>query len=570
MLLNNSLACEIDESDSTAWDLGLARYVSRNGGEISSWHARSIRISQLVTDISDLKKTAGMYFREFDETGDSSTSLLDSERETLASKEDIYPQKGRFQFLGRFHEYSTLSRYCTDIACFLTSLVYSCYNNAAALPIALLPSFLTRTADPPSPNAIAALDGLRGFASLGVFTLHFTDTFCDAHNWGWGFDDKSHYWFQLPFVHYFFASGSLVGTFFVISGYVLSHKPLQLMYAAAKKEPVTGDADAKFLVTMRSAIFRRGIRLYVPCILATFISFCMLRAGIYDYPHQVFGDGWTKSGEDTPFKFPTFWEQFWDWANSMWEMTYLFKWGGSAPGYDPHLFTIPTEFQGSMILFFVIMGISKCRTGVRMASIAALILYCGWFGQNEILLFFLGMLTCDVDLWLRQTSAEGRDKIKRMRWIWVTLFVPGLYLAGTPQWDTKVTPGYRTMMWMMDNWFRWQTIGCGLLVWSVRNSRDLQVLFTNGFAQYLGNISFALYIVHGNVRRTVSYAVIPTLMEWTNGKESRLGYVVMVIVNTICTYTTAIWLADLWWRFIDIPSIRLARWLEARACIKKD
>lgn len=510
-----------------------------------------------------------MFIRDSDDSSDYSTSLLATKRETLTSKEDHYAPKARFQFLGRLHQHSsgTLTRCRTEVASFLNSLLLSCRTNAVSFFIALLPSFITRTADQPSPNAVAALDGLRGFASLGVFTLHFTDTFCQEHNRGWGYDDKSHYLFQLPFVHYFWVPGGLVATFFVISGYVLSHKPLRLIYAGAKKEAVTGDADANFLVTMRSAIFRRGIRLYVPCILATFICFCMLRAGVFDYPHRVFNDGWTKGSEDTPFKFSTFSEQFFDWAKSMWEMTYLFKGGGSAPGYDPHLFTIPIEFQGSMLLFFVTVGVSKCRTGMRMASIAALIVYCGWFGQNEILLFFLGMLICDVDLWLRETSTEGSDKIKRMRWFWIACFVPGLYLAGMPQWDTKVTPGYKTLMWMMDNWFRWQTIGCGLLVWSVRNSSDLQIVFTNGFAQYLGNISFALYVVHGNVRRTVSYAVIPTLMGWTHGKESKAGYAVMVIVNTICTYIVAIWLADLWWRSVDIPSIRIARWFEAKACI---
>lgn len=429
------------------------------------------------------------------------------------------------------------------------------------------PSFL-KGEQQTSLNAVAALDGLRGYASLGVFTLHFTDTFCQMHNRGWGFDKDNHYFIQLPFVHFFWTAGSLVACFFVISGYVLSHRPLRLLHSRA--------SDADFFAIMRSSIFRRGIRLYLPTVLATFIAMILVRVGVFDYAHWVYQNGYTVANEDTPVKLATFRDQFRDWISGVLQMTYLFRWGGSAPSYDPHYFTIPVEFQGSAALFFVTIGISKLTTGLRIAFIGALVLYCAWFDANEILLFFLGMFLADVDLLLRSppssllangnTATEHR--VKHLRFLWLACFIAGFYLVGTPSWDPAVTPGYRTMMRLMPNWFRWETIGCGLLVWSVRNSHDLQFLFTNRFAQYLGNISFALYLVHGNVRRTITYSLMPPLLALTNGKESVLGYGITILCNAVVTYSVTIWLADMWWRGVDMPSVAFARWLEKKVCVR--
>lgn len=501
--------------------------------------------------------------RQSEDSGDSSATLLEKENGHIDNKEDYYAEE-RPWLIQKFHELldiirSQLTR--ENLKEHALDIINKTRENFIPFLIFLIPSFINKTQPKPSRNAIATLDGLRGYASFGVFTLHFTDTFCQMHNRGWAFDDTSYYLFQLPFVHYLWTADALVATFFVISGYVLSHKPLRLIYA---------HEDDSFLITMRSAIFRRGIRLYLPSLGAMFICFIFVCIGAFNYPNEVFKAGITTSGEAPPPIFDTFYLQLHDFLSAMWDFTYLFRWGYLMPSYDPHLYTIPVEFQGSMLLFFVTVGVSKVRTGIRISMIAALIIYCGWYNMKDILLFFLGMMLCDMDIYLRETSTESDNKVKRLRWFWIGCFIPGLYLVGLPQWDPEQTPGYETLMWLMNDWYRWQTIGCGLLVWAVRNSDDLKIVFSNRFAQYLGNISFSLYIVHGNVRRSLTYAMVPTLLEWTNGKESASGFVVMVIINTIVTYAAVFWLADLWWRAADLPSIKFARWLETRCSVEGD
>jgi peptidoglycan/LPS O-acetylase OafA/YrhL len=415
-----------------------------------------------------------------------------------------------------------------------------------------IPSFLSNQ-KPTSLHAVASLDGLRGYASFGVFTIHFTDTFCQMHNKGFGVTDDDHYLIQLPFIHFFWTAPSLVACFFVISGYVLSYKPIKLIRAQSHDQ---------FLRAMTSAIFRRGIRLYLPITLATFICFLFVCIGAFDYPHQVFAKGgYLAAGEDTPPILPTINEQFWHWWQTTKDMLYPFRWGGGGTPYDPHLWTIPTEFQGSMLLFMTLIGLSGSRAWIRLAIAALFIVYCTMVEQNEILLFFCGMFLAELDMILRE---DAKHRVKSLRWLWLSLFMVGAYLVGMPSWSPEITPGYKTIMWLHSNWFRWHSLGCVLLVWGVRNSDDIQFLFTNRVAQYLGNISFSLYIVHGNVRRSVSYALMPSLLEMINGNDSKFRYGIVVFLNFLVTYPLTFFLADIWWRAVDTPSMRFARWLEEK------
>ena len=433
---------------------------------------------------------------------------------------------------------------------------YAFRDRARAVYQFLIPSFFT-TSPPTNLHAIASLDGLRGYASLGVFQLHFTDTFCQMHNRGFGFDKDNRYIIQLPFVHFLWTAPALVACFFVISGYVLSHKPLKQIRAQ------TGES---FLQTMSSAIFRRGIRLYLPTLFATFVAFVLVRLGAFNYAHWVFVQGgYLRSGEDTPPILPSFGEQFAHWWREANGMIYPFHWGSASTAYDPHLWTIPTEFHGSMLLFFVTIGVWNLRTAVRLTLVGLLTIYCGFCNLNDIVLFLGGMILAEADLILRET--EGR--VKRLRYLWLGLFTCGLYLAGMTSWDPEITPGYETLMWIVPNSYRWHTLGCFMLVWSVRNSDDIQIVFTNRFAQYLGKISYALYIVHGNVRRTLTYSMMPTLLALTNGKESLFGYAITIMISIAFTYPVTFFLADLFWRGVDIPSVKFAKWVETK-CSRRE
>lgn len=88
---------------------------------------------------------------------------------------------------------------------------------------------LLKPLTPPTRNQnIAALEDLRGIACLIVVNQHFTYNFTEQIFASWGTEPQAHYITQIPIVSALWAGHAMVEVFFVISGYVLSHKPLKL------------------------------------------------------------------------------------------------------------------------------------------------------------------------------------------------------------------------------------------------------------------------------------------------------------------------------------------------------
>lgn len=111
----------------------------------------------------------------------------------------------------------------------------------------------------------AYLDGLRGFAALLVY-LHHHELWIREPSLlesAFGYQDR-YYFAGLPFVRIFTCGGHIaVSTFFVISGYVLSTKPLALLQSG--EFAALGD-------NVGSALFRRWFRLWLPVIATTLFN----------------------------------------------------------------------------------------------------------------------------------------------------------------------------------------------------------------------------------------------------------------------------------------------------------
>ncbi|CAI4214057.1 unnamed protein product [Parascedosporium putredinis] len=180
------------------------------------------------------------------------------------------------------------------------------------------------------------LDGLRGLAACAVFAFHYTDynhkSFLPHYG---GNGDAGSSLIQLPFLRLIYSGAPMVHVFFVISGFALSCRPLQALYArpAISTAPSsfssaapTSAAVAKSLAILSSSALRRPIRL------------------LLDLLH-----GFMKP-KDTVF------EALYEWAhdalkNLAWPWN--FDAGSLRSRYDPHLWTIPIELSHSLFLFLV-------------------------------------------------------------------------------------------------------------------------------------------------------------------------------------------------------------------------
>ncbi|KAF2097678.1 hypothetical protein NA57DRAFT_40499 [Rhizodiscina lignyota] len=421
----------------------------------------------------------------------------------------------------------------------------------------------------------AWLDGLRGFAAFLVYWHHHqlwahyptgeTVIFENA----FGYDNK-YYFVALPVVRIFFSGGHYAVTvFFVISGYVLSTKPLSLIQAGELAK--AGDS-------IGSALFRRWLRLYIPVIGTTFLYMsCWHWFGI-----------WTAAGEMKE----NWWAELWSWYAEFKNYSFVFRTGDDSSFpylYNFHVWSIPVEFKGSIIVYTALFAFSRCARNPRIWCELSLIFYFlyvadGWYGA----MFMAGMLLCEIDL-LAIANELPRffsyfESFKEL--LFLNLFIASLYLGGVPSsdWDIQVlekSPGWAYLSYLKPQavfdfkWFYlfWAAL---FLVASVPRLPWLKHFFEGRFCQYLGRISFALYLVHGPILWVLGDRLYTAtgftrdshkerLPKWIDAfpisKAGPLGLEPSFLVPHVILLPVTLWLAEIVTKLFDEPSVKIASWL---------
>lgn len=72
---------------------------------------------------------------------------------------------------------------------------------------------------------------------------------------------------------------------------------------------------------------------------------------------------------------------------------------------DPHLWTIPTEFRCSMLLFLIQCGVSRLHMAFRFTVIAGTVLSCAYTDSAHFASFTAGKLLAHVDVVARSHRA---------------------------------------------------------------------------------------------------------------------------------------------------------------------
>jgi peptidoglycan/LPS O-acetylase OafA/YrhL len=478
----------------------------------------------------------------------------------------------------------------TPPCAFYASIAFIKFN-LQALVSALVPSFLWRTntitETKPELYPTAYLDGLRGLAALIVFLHHFILDWFPSLRAGYGSYNGNYHVLQFPVIRIFYSGRGMVAVFFIISGYVLSIKSLRLMRQLQFSE---------LLDSLASSMFRRGIRLFLPPTISTFLSMLFCYAGWYVQDAMNYNI--------IPVRAASFLEQLYEWWQHITIMTNPFQ---NIDGrhlyvspYDSHLWTIPIEFHGTVVVFVTMLTLSKMRSKLRVASLIGAVLYVLWLNRWDLFLFLSGTLFAELSLLISLPSDTSFSSLTRIshllstkstalifRLILAFTFLTSLYLLSFPDKGAHTSYGYTSLIesYTPASIFAagltqrfWLAIGAFLLVLSLVLCPTLQSPFTAPFAQYLGRISYALYLVHGPILYTLGMGILvgrrpryqPVSAEdrleapqhfwgdvvdgWTYG----MWFAATGAVNTI----TCFWAADLFWRVVDIKSVRFAKWLE--------
>lgn len=245
-----------------------------------------------------------------------------------------------------------------------------------------------------------------------------------------------------------------------------------------------------------------------------------------------------------------------------------------------------------MVVFLTLISLAKVRPAIRMLLITSLTAFCFYYAIWDLFLFLAGLLIADIHFGMNKetppsfaeeiypaVSSQSRKSFWELYWkkmkpilaipFWLTIFFFALFILGFPVKNPEDSPGFETLnSWIPQHWSDdvfwrrfWSGNGAVLLVFCVGCAKFLQYPFTTSFGQYLGRISFSLYMTHGTWLHTFGARTFPYF-------SNNLGHIWGLVVWMIVFFISLIWLADLIMRGVDEKCVAFTRWM-AGICVKK-
>ncbi|KAK1657387.1 acyltransferase 3, partial [Colletotrichum godetiae] len=435
----------------------------------------------------------------------------------------------------------------------------------------------------------AYLDGLRGVAAFVVYIFHFSYLWYPDLRWGYGLGHDM-FW-QMPIIRSLHSGRASVTVFFVISGFVLTLKTLTMIHK--------GKMDQAFSALAGSA-FRRPFRLYLPIFASTFIIALLVYGGEYTRD---------PSGASVPPRGPTLDQQLHHWFWSTVDLMNPFRvivnrenMKGSE--YDGHLWTIPVEFKGSLLVFFLLLIFARAKRWIHMVGVTGVAIWLVRIGDWDQALFCAGLLLAELSIILpnaapkiaeipedelpshklRVVKRVGSKSFHIIRHVGtMALFFLGLHLFSYPEYYGASTPGFITISQWVPDYYKamgdrtqlfWNSIGAIIFIFAMMYSPAaeaqtaeplLQRPFTTSFAQYLGQISYSLYLWHGAINHMVGVRWLSpahTALQLAGAQAKAwsayaLAFFWGSLVNTLALF----WASDVFNRIVDVNAVRLTRWL---------
>ncbi len=404
--------------------------------------------------------------------------------------------------------------------------------------------------------------------------------------------------------------------FAFLTGFVCAYKPLKLAYQQ-------NNVPASLHSVARSA-FRRPPRLMLPAMIATFLSFIMSCLGGYTASNRC-DSFWVRfdAPEDLPFR-KNVRRLFRAW---------LTTWTNTDNPFDRHQWAMKPLLAGAFQVYIVLAATIGMRFKYRILVHVLLITYwllnvgalTGRLPFNRFVGFTSGGRACHLRLhtvwgpWLTKHEetfganlALGtllaelsqhrptQNFITKYQKILTFIVVPALllfggYVGSYPQehedwsdWSMKLHTWLKDPAgdqsrgsFIVPKGSDVQRRSSAFFIYTVAISiflaPALQKLLSHRLLLWLGHHSFAVYLTHGTILRTVGMWVVygisgqpwewaglnaegkPNPQEWIKPK-SRTHKLLAIIIFTALTYTAA-WA---WMKWVDTACARATQWLEKR------
>ncbi|KAI5478547.1 egghead protein (zeste-white 4 protein), glycosyltransferase family 2 protein [Pseudohyphozyma bogoriensis] len=416
--------------------------------------------------------------------------------------------------------------------------------SSPAVGISEKADFPNRARDPPEvvisrQNRLDWIDGLRGLASIVIFTHHFSDlTWSQSHPNTLA--DGS--------LQGFLKNGQLaVGMYFLLGGRVLAASFLKSAFTIPKAPVVHGDDEPEKPVkpakppgprwlSLSSSLFRRSIRLAFPAIVIGFIQWKVCVDGLMETAIQAQDEVLSPSDLWVPT-----WCQIGNFAGFLQFVLDLFTERnhqymlvvGSA------LWTTYDQFWGSVLVYIVAGTLAPLPFRGRYALYLAISVSLWWVNSPNML-YMLGLWLADLHAagWIRKLQ-DGWKRTLGVEVCCMALalsFIAGGAKVATPAnsaiasitvwegkfgWDpTLVWPQYM----LMSNWI---PPAC-ILLW-VEVSHAMQWFVSWGIFTWIGKVSYGFYLM----QFLTIYGLMPHLVLYFNA-QGRSYWDIVVPTYIIC------------------------------------
>ncbi|KAF3904481.1 hypothetical protein AA313_de0203330 [Arthrobotrys entomopaga] len=469
----------------------------------------------------------------------------------------------------------------------------------------LIPSFLSSYFAGPSPpeklSPTAWLDGLRGIACVVVVIYHYVYSYFstierpyDGHN--------NTSIMQLPIIKLVIHGAPMVKIFYIISGFVLTVKAVKLTTTSG-----SGPLDAQALISnLSSSIWKRWLRLYIPCAASFLLCAFMVSLGAFEVTEFETHPKWLVGIVERrpPME-----------ANIFKQIVYavgdFYRFGVGVTFFglsdrkyltDVHLWTIPVEFRNSISLFIIVAGACMLKRWLRVYFIPILSFTLLYHRNWGLALFVFGYFLAELhgslitSPILPTNTGEKSSKRTSIKTILRGMIITvGLYLASYPRrmHESNDTTGFQFLIPLTPAKYPlgtskiydhtmdfWQSLGTMMIVWTLLYMPYAKAILCTKVLQYFGKISFALYIMHGHTHRSVGYWVVINGLKaigvwhldegqkkWVM-EEKRQGdwdYIFVTMAGFLfITFPMTVCWADVFWRAVDIQTVRFLRWLEPK------
>lgn len=436
---------------------------------------------------------------------------------------------------------------------------------------ALLPSFLLAESDPsqsliPKRRPTSYLDGLKGLASWIVFNTHLSPLLSRRMGAGWGHDDNSKTFLQLPFVHLFHAGGFPIHIFFVINGAILS-------FSTVKAMDLSPQDPAAMMKKISLAAFRRPLRLFLPAFASTVIVFILLRLDVFHavdvYKDDTLYFGWPLLRTWAERK-SSIWEQGYDWLERNARMFRIVERQDGIDYSNPYnspMWTSAIQYQGAILINISHAACFYINRRGRMATLIGIIGVSIFARQYLFLSFLLGWMVAELHVRSSSTrqpelltveSQEEKSPPRRrlLPVIYYSLaLIVGLYLASYPRYEPEKTDGFKFLASITPRSLGvssdlWHAIAAFLTVYTIGNLSSVQWLLSVNLLRYIGRLSFGIYLTHKFATHIAGILIFDRI--WTvTGRSTYMAEATGFVPAYLLTLFVNIWVADIWVRTVE-------------------